>query len=48
MLSVGRVTMSQHLEERGKHNSRIAEQDIKKPERIVKQDPITAVKVANR
>jgi hypothetical protein len=48
MLSVDRVTMSQHLEERSKYNRRITEQDIEQPEPIVRQDPIAAVKVANR
>jgi hypothetical protein len=39
MLSVDRVTMSQHLEERSKDNRRITEQHIEEqPEPIVKQD----------
>lgn len=38
MLSVDRVTMSQHLEERSKDNRRITERDIEQPEPIVKQD----------
>ena len=38
MLSVDRVTMSQHLQERSKDNRRITEQDIGQPEPIVKQD----------
>jgi hypothetical protein len=38
MLSVDRVTMSQHLEKRSKDNRRITEQDIEQPEPIVKQD----------
>ncbi|HZC48129.1 MAG TPA: hypothetical protein VE244_03605 [Nitrososphaeraceae archaeon] len=38
MLSVDRVTMSQHLQERSKDNRRITERDIGQPELIVKQD----------
>ena len=38
MLSVDRVTMSQHLQERSKDNRRITERDIGQPEPIVKQD----------